>query len=479
MKKAKSLVLVSLLLPLAGLSPAATVTDVAVSPRWPWEDKVDVAYTLDAETYGGYAVTVALYDGDRALDVAAASLPGNGGIRLPGRRRQVFDFALSGLAERPKALRAVVTASEKPVRYMVIDLTKSVGEEGQREYVWSGDERLESHADFEVSYRVSDDPEDGTAVTHVDYEDVWFAVTNDSQYATTKMVFRFVSPQNSVLTGYGDVTTNGSYVTLTKAYWITVFPMTQGQYGQLKWGNPARQHMDPNWGTQYVGVETQLKPMQGTWRDYAGAKYAGDPYDDTQCGMRGPLGDPNCPIGWPLYGHAVSPTNTLAAFREKTGLQLDYPTEAQWEIACRAGTTGLYGDKDSKVANTNLLMRFASVDYFKKVGDGRLPNGWGLYDMLGNLGEAMLDAFVEGTGTSGVYSEKSVRISGFDPVGVDGLVATTNKARIVRGLAAAGSVQNNLQLEVGTRITTNYALASGDWGASYRNCMRWVVELDD
>ena len=35
-----------------GLSSlAATVTDIAVSPRWPWQDKVDIDYTLDAEEY--------------------------------------------------------------------------------------------------------------------------------------------------------------------------------------------------------------------------------------------------------------------------------------------------------------------------------------------------------------------------------------------------------------------------------------------
>ena len=82
-------------------------------------------------------------------------------VRLPGRRHQVFDFAQSGLAERPKALRAVVTASDRPVRYLVVDLLKTAGEDGQREYIYAGDGRLVTHKDFPVTYRVSDDPADG------------------------------------------------------------------------------------------------------------------------------------------------------------------------------------------------------------------------------------------------------------------------------------------------------------------------------
>ena len=472
-----------------GLSAfAATVTDVTVSPRWPWEDKVDIDYTLDAEDYGGYAVTVALYDGDTALEVAAASLPGNGGFRLPGRRRQVFDYARSGLTERPKALRAVVTATEKPVRYMIVDLLKTAGEEGQREYVYSGDERLVSDADFPVTYRVSDDPEDGEATAYMNYQDVWFSVTNDTQYAKTKMVFRFVTPQLSVPTGKGDVSTNGLYVALTKPYWIAIYPMTFNQYSCLMWNEDGKRHRDPNWGTSTIGTSEEMTPMRGGRETYlrtdsetgedVPSKFTDTPYDTFPNGMRGPLGDETYPIGWPTYGHAVSPTNTLAAFREKTGLRLDYPTEAQWEVACRAGGSGLYGDKESTVANTNLLLRFASPTFLKKVGDGRLPNGWGIYDMLGNCGELMLDAYVYSSDYS-AYNN-SMPISGYDPVGPQGEVATTNRTRIVRGLATGGdSVTDYLKVEAGTRIQGVYQYVQGNWSSYRTTSMRWVVELDD
>ena len=353
------------------------------------------------------------------------------------------------------------------MRYLVVDLLKTVGEDGQREYVYAGDGRLVTHKDFPVTYRVSDDPADGEAVTRVDYEDVWFSVTNDSQYARTKMVFRYVPPQTAARTGDGNVSSTSAFVTLTKAYWIAVYPMTQGQYSCLKWNVVNRQHTDPNWGMATIGEEAQQTPMPGGRQAYVGTKYTDEPYDDYPAGMRGPLGDDVYPIGWPTYGHAVSPTSTLAAFREKTGLRLDYPTEAQWEVACRAGAAGLYGDGDSTAANTNLLLRFASPRLLKKVGDGRLPNAWGLYDMLGNCGEVTLDAL-----------DAATRIDGVNPSGPDSL--TTD--RVVRGLKGGDEDENvyakYLEIQAGYRTGLAYD-GTGSWTTYRFSAMRWTVELDD
>jgi sulfatase modifying factor 1 len=64
------------------------------------------------------------------------------------------------------------------------------------------------------------------------------------------------------------------------------------------------------------------------------------------------------------------------------------PTEAEWEHACRAGTTGpRYGELDEIAWH-----RGNSHERTHDVG-GRLPNAWGLYDMLGNVWEWCWDVY--------------------------------------------------------------------------------------
>jgi sulfatase modifying factor 1 len=64
------------------------------------------------------------------------------------------------------------------------------------------------------------------------------------------------------------------------------------------------------------------------------------------------------------------------------------PTEAEWEHACRAGTTGpRYGALDEIAWH-----RGNSRERIHEVG-GRQPNAWGLYDMLGNVWEWCWDVY--------------------------------------------------------------------------------------
>ena len=116
---------------------------------------------------------------------------------------------------------------------------------------------------------------------------------------------------------------------------------------------------------------------------------------------------------WPTSRKAA-PNSFIGRIRARTGLDgFELPTAAQWEYACRAGTTTLRYD-GSDVNDIDSSMKLGRVTYnqgargwqepeseFKKHKPDRKggyadfqtsvglykPNAWGLYDMYGNVWE--------------------------------------------------------------------------------------------
>ncbi|MGZ0173760.1 MAG: formylglycine-generating enzyme family protein, partial [Planctomycetales bacterium] len=103
---------------------------------------------------------------------------------------------------------------------------------------------------------------------------------------------------------------------------------------------------------------------------------------------------PNRPVEQVSWDDIQPFLKKLNASTGTAGPKIILPTEAQWEHACRAGTTTAYwfGDDDTALANYEWC-RIPNQKDGLPVDVGQLkPNPWGLYDMLGNVREWCADA---------------------------------------------------------------------------------------
>ena len=112
------------------------------------------------------------------------------------------------------------------------------------------------------------------------------------------------------------------------------------------------------------------------------------------------------PVETVSWNDAVDFCHRLSALPEETAAARVYrlPTEAEWEFACRAGTTTPYyfGDDPSKTGEYAWYdggklragpgMGVAPPVTTHPVGQKR-PNAWGLFDMLGNVAEWCQDVY--------------------------------------------------------------------------------------
>ncbi len=110
---------------------------------------------------------------------------------------------------------------------------------------------------------------------------------------------------------------------------------------------------------------------QGEWEEVMGS----NPSNFKACGAR-------CPVEWVSWEAVQEFIRKLNAKESGSGYEYRLPSEAEWEYAARAGTTGArYGELD-EIAWDSGNSGFKT----HPVGEKR-PNAWGLHDMLGNVWE--------------------------------------------------------------------------------------------
>ena len=195
---------------------------------------------------------------------------------------------------------------------------------------------------------------------------------NVETYKTTKLVLRRIEAGTFIM---GDDQTDESHrVTLTKPFFCGLFIVSQKQYALVTGTNPCS-------SSQYGRGDT-----------YAVHYVSYDMIRGTSNGAK-----------WPSSS-AVDSSSFMGKLRARTGLDFDLPTEAQWEYACRAGTTTTYYWGDSMNGN---YAWYSGNTGSAHTGGGKEPNAWGLYDMSGNVWEWCLDwrdTLVYGTDPKGPSS---------------------------------------------------------------------------
>ena len=177
-------------------------------------------------------------------------------------------------------------------------------------------------------------------------------------------------------------------VRISREFSLGQYEVTVGQFRQFADATGYRTEAETD-GTGGWGYEAETGKSVGrrarfNWRD------TGFPQSDDH------------PVVNVTFFDAVAFCNWLG---KKEGKRYRLPSEAEWEYACRAGTSARYyhGDDPRELPRYAHLINVPGQDKFGNVQDQvhflksgetltakvgtRLPNAWGLYDTLGNVWE--------------------------------------------------------------------------------------------
>ncbi|MFQ5647317.1 MAG: SUMF1/EgtB/PvdO family nonheme iron enzyme [bacterium] len=138
--------------------------------------------------------------------------------------------------------------------------------------------------------------------------------------------------------------------------------------------------------TEWFYLQT-TEVTQGQWRSVMG--------DDPPELHFKDCGD-DCPVERVSWNDVQEFFARLNQHNQGSNYKFSLPTEAQWEYACRAGSSTRYsfGDNESELGNYAWYRKNSEMTTHPVAQ--KLPNAWGLYDMHGNVWEWCLDRYDKG-----------------------------------------------------------------------------------
>ncbi len=157
---------------------------------------------------------------------------------------------------------------------------------------------------------------------------------------------------------------------------------------------------------------------------------------------------PNAPVEEVSWDDAMKFCELLNLRERKAkhlprGYEYTLPTEAQWEYACRAGTTGSYAGNPASMGWSNGNSKGTTHPVAQLQ-----PNQWGFYDMSGNILEWCYDWYDDYPG--GKVRNPSGPVRGHFRIARGG--SWRMDARVGRSAARAGGSQGRRDYTIGFRL---------------------------